>query len=141
MELRHEQNKRDPLKKIRNIYHWLLILFFFKWLTETTLNFIESLCLHIYQVTYRYQLDSFKGSTRNLPIFQKRFQKSLLPLPSDFLLLRHETSVVNLKAHFLHNKKNNSTLNCTHKNFLTELHLLATSWNGSESEKRKEQVD
>ena len=36
-----------------------------------TLNCIKNLCLQIYQMTCKYRLDFFKGSTRALPIFQK----------------------------------------------------------------------
>ena len=66
------------------------------------------------------------------------FRNTFLPFHWDFSTdtLCH-TSFLNLKAHLLHNKKNNSTLNCTHNNFLTDLHLLTTSWNGSELKKRK----
>ena len=38
-----------------------------------TLNCIKNLCLQIYQMTCKYRLDFFKGSTRTFPIFQKYF--------------------------------------------------------------------
>ena len=40
---------------------------------QMTLNYIKNLCLQIYQMTCKYRLAFFKGSTRTLPIFQKYF--------------------------------------------------------------------
>ena len=80
-----------------------------------TLKCITSLCLQIYQVTCKYQRDFFL-QTPFLPCqsFRNIF-KSLSSLSLvTFLLIRYGTSFLNLKAHFLQYKKNNSTLNCTH---------------------------
>ena len=56
-----------------------------------------------------------------------------------FLLIRYETSFLNLKAHFLQYKKNNSTLNCTHNNFFNRItftcKFMKWIWIGKKKEK------
>ena len=80
-----------------------------------------------------YRLDFFKGSYQS---FRNIFKSPSSLSFGTFLLIRYGTSFLNLKAQFLH-EKNKNILNCTHNNFLTELHSLATSWSGSELEKER----
>ena len=99
-----------------------------------TLNCIKNLWLHIYQMTCKYRLDFFKGSTHTLPIFQKYFPP--FPLGLFYWYVVELPSKI-LKPTFYITKRTTAHWIVPITIFLTDLHLLATSWNGSELKKRK----
>ena len=131
-----------PIKKVKIICEILPMEGFSPSFEEhMTLNCIKSLCLQVYQVMCKYQLDFLKALFVPCQSFRNIF-KSLSSLSlGTFLLIRYETSFLNLKAHFLQYKKNNSTLNCTHNNFFNRIaftcKFMKWIWIG----KKKEQLD
>ena len=100
---------------------------------------IKSLCLQVYQVMCKYQLDFLKALFVPYQSFRNIFKSLSSLFLGTFLLIRYETSFLNLKAHFLQYKKNNSTLNCTHNNFFNRItftcKFMKWIWIGKKKEK------